>query len=319
MGLLSYPYVTLKIPMRQLFSLWLSCGAAILLLGSPAQSAEPALETAADRQVQLAQTELDRVRQLVEMGALPRVRIQEAEAKIEDAQDEAILAKDMYGDLPAQAASHAAADEMVAAAQRRFDRQQARVAEAQKMVDAGVAAKSYLEPLELELNSRQTALNLAHSRAQIMADLAARSQAPAPPLVEQPALDDSALATDGEEHYEGDGEFNEARDLPPIELAFSERFDRPLPISAEGETEVHREMGFDHRGRVDVAVVPSAPEGVWLREYLQARKIPYYAFSHAIPGRATAAHIHIGPGSTRLASPSQLSKRLAAHLAHSAD
>ena len=322
-GLLSYPYVTLKFPMRQLLSLLLCCGAT-LLLGSPARSAEPALEAAADKQVQLAQMELARVRELVELGALPRIRIEEAEAKIEDAKDEAILAKDMYGDFPDKAASQAAEDEMVAAAQRRFDRQQARVTEAQKMVDSGIAAKSYLEPLELELNARQTALNLAHSRAQLMADLAARSQAPAPPRVdardfEVPALDDSALALDGMEHYEGDGAFNEARDLPPLELAFSAQFDRPLPISAEGETNVHRAMGFDHRGRVDVAVVPGAPEGVWLREYLQARKIPYYAFTHAVPGKATGAHIHIGPGSTRLDGPSQLSKRLAAHSVHSAD
>lgn len=318
-GLLSYPYVTLKIPMRQLLSLLLSCGAAILWLGSPAQSAEPALEAAADKQVQLAQTELSRIRQLVEMGALPRIRIQEAEAKIEDAKDEAILAKDMYGDLSAAAAGQATADEMVAAAQRRVDRQQARVAEAQKMVDAGVAAESYMEPLQLELDSRQTALNLAHSRAQLMADLAARAQAPVTPPVDQPVLEDNALALDGEEHYEGDGRFDEARDLPPLELAFSEKFDRPLPISAEGETEVHRAMGFDHRGRVDVAVVPSAPEGVWLREYLQAREIPYYAFSHAIPGKATGAHIHIGPGSTHLVGPPQLSKHVVAHPVHSAD
>jgi hypothetical protein len=309
--------------MRQLLSLslsgLLSCGAAILLLGSGAQAAEPALQAAADKQVQLAQAELARVQQLVEMGALPRARVQEAQAKIEDAQDEVILAKDMYGDLPAQGASQATEEEMVAAAQRRFDRQQARMAEAQKMVDSGIAAKSYLEPLQLELSARETALNLARSRAELMADLAARVQAPAPPQLAVPALDDSALALDGEEHYEGAGEFSEARDLPRIELAFSEKFDRPLPISAEGETEVHRALGFDHRGRVDVAVAPGAPEGIWLREYLQARKIPYYAFSHAIPGKATAAHIHIGPGSTRLAAPSQFSRRLAAHSVHSAD
>jgi hypothetical protein len=122
------------------------------------------------------------------------------------------------------------------------------------------------------------------------------------------------------EHYEGDGGFEEARDLPALELAFAAKFDRPLPISAEGETEVHRALGFDHRGRIDVAVVPSAPEGVWLRQYLQMRKIPYYAFSRAIPGKATAAHIHIGPGSTRL--PSQTSSRVIKHVAvrtHSAD
>ena len=66
--------------------------------------------------------------------------------------------------------------------------------------------------------------------------------------------------------------------------------------------------------------VPGAPEGVWLREYLQSRRIPYYAFSHAIPGKATAAHIHIGPGSTHLAS--QVTTRLSKHSStrtHSAD
>ena len=39
------------------------------------------------------------------MGALPRVRIQEAEAKLADAQDEVILAHDLYGDLPEKGAN----------------------------------------------------------------------------------------------------------------------------------------------------------------------------------------------------------------------
>ncbi len=62
-------------------------------------------------------------------------------------------------------------------------------------------------------------------------------------------------------------------------------------------------MGFDHRGRIDVAIHPLAPEGIWLRRYLRSRKIPYYAFTFAIAGKATAAHIHIGPGSNRLPPP----------------
>ena len=67
-----------------------------------------------------------------------------------------------------------------------------------------------------------------------------------------------------------------------------------------GETDLHRSMGMDHSGRVDVAVNPGDPEGVWLRRYLKSRGIPYYAFTRAMRGKATAAHIHIGPGSTRL-------------------
>ncbi|HEX5228431.1 MAG TPA: hypothetical protein VFW44_12005 [Bryobacteraceae bacterium] len=302
--------------MRQLHRLLLSCGAAIVLAGTLAR-AENALATLADRQVQLAQQELARVQQLVEAGALPRARIQDAEAKLEDAKDAAILARDMYGDLPDKTAMEQVSSEMTAAAQRRFDREQARVEEARRLVDSGVAAKAYVDPLEAELNARRTALDFANVRAHLLADMANR-QAPIVPAVEEPALDDSGLTLQGMEHYEGDGAFKESRDLPAIELAFSAKFDRSLPISAEGETEVHRALGFDHRGRVDVALVPSGAEGVWLREYLQARKIPYYAFSHAIPGKATAAHIHIGPGSTHLVSQ-HLSKHSVARGVHTAD
>jgi hypothetical protein len=59
-------------------------------------------------------------------------------------------------------------------------------------------------------------------------------------------------------------------------------------------------MGFDHRGRVDVALKPDSREGQWLRKYLQARDIPYLAFRSAIRGVATNAHIHIGPPSNRI-------------------
>jgi hypothetical protein len=303
--------------MRQLLVVLLSLGAWIPF----AATAQPAEAPPADRGIELAQQELARVKDLVEAGALARVRVQEAQAKLEDAQDEVILAHALYGDLPEKGASEKASAEMIAAAQRRVDRQQTRLDEARRMVDAGVAARSYTASFEAELTSRQTSLDLARLRAHLMADRAAMNRisdqlAPAPSL-EPPAPDDSELFFQGMEHYEGDGIFNEERELPALELAFSSKFDRPLPISAEGETELHRALGFDHRGRVDVAVIPSAPEGVWLREYLQARKIPYYAFSRAIPGKATAAHIHIGPGSTRLVS-NQLSKHLSTRT-HSAD
>jgi hypothetical protein len=317
----SYLYGTLKFPMRQLLVLLLSLGAFILLAGTPARPAEAPADTAANKGIELAQQQLARVTDLVQVGALPRVRIQEAQANLEDAKDGVILAHDLYGDLPEKGASEEASAEMIAAAQRRLDRQQARLDDARKMVDAGVAAQNYLAPFEAELTARQTSLDLAHLRAHLMADRAAMNQQqPAPPVLESLPQDDSELFFQGMEHYEGDGAFNEYWDLPPLELAFADKFQRPLPISAEGETEVHRALGFDHRGRVDVAIVPSAPEGIWLRQYLQLRKIPYYAFSRAIPGKATAAHIHIGPGSTRLASQAthQLSKHLSVRT-HNAD
>lgn len=314
----SYPYGTLKIPMRQSTVLLLSFG-ALILSGIPAgaQTSDP---PSADKGIELAQQELARVNDLVSAGALPRNRIADAQANLDDAKDEVILAHDLYGDLPDQGASEAASAEMIAAAQRRLDRQQARVEQAKKLVDAGIATMTYLAPIEAELTARQTTLDLAHLRARLMADRVAlaQQQPPAPVFVPAPAgVDDSELLLHGMEHYEGSGTFSEARDLPALELAFSNKFDRPLPISAEGETEVHRGLGFDHRGRVDVAVAPSAPEGVWLRGYLKSRGIPYYAFSYAIRGKATGAHVHIGPGSTRL-NTNQLSKRMV-NRAHTAD
>ena len=330
--------------MRQLLALELSLVAGIFLGGTPAQPAE----APASQGIELAKQELSRVKSLVEVGALPRVRITQAEADLADAQDEVILAHALYGDLPesgaggeasagargaatadaGQAASadagEAASREMLAAAQRRVDRQQARLDEARKMVDAGVTARSYLTSFEAELTARQTSLDLAHLRARLIAEraseLASIAQHPVASLPELPT-DNRDLLFQGMERYDGSGVFEESRDLQPLELAFQSKFAHPLPISADGETEVHRTLGFDHRGRVDVAVRPEQPEGIWLRQYLKLRGIPYYAFARAIPGKATAAHIHIGPGSTRLHSQlvSHLPSPSRLHNVHNAD
>jgi hypothetical protein len=100
--------------------------------------------------------------------------------------------------------------------------------------------------------------------------------------------------------YDGNGIFTPT-DLKTLEVAYVSRFAKALPISADGETAVHRSLGFDHRGRVDVAVTPDQPEGLWLMRYLESKRIPYFAFRAAVPHQATGAHIHVGPGSTKLA------------------
>ena len=98
--------------------------------------------------------------------------------------------------------------------------------------------------------------------------------------------------------YVGSGFFSPV-DRKIVGAAFEKRFGRPLPISVEGESLTHRSMGFDHQGRVDVALTPDQPEGIWLCQYLRAMGIPYFAFRTAMAGRATGAHIHIGPPSDR--------------------
>jgi len=256
----------------------------------------------ADKKIDLAKQSLQRIADLVKVGALPRVRLEEAELDMTDAEDDAILARTLYGDLPIQNLSEKMGEEMVAAAQRRVERQQNRVILAQKMVVDGVTAASSLTPLEDELKMRELNLSLAHSRAKLIGELAslARFEQSMQQVKAVTTLEYRDFVSPGMEHYEGSGLFNESRDLKPLEIAFVKKFDRPLPISADGETAVHRSMGFDHRGRVDVALHPAAREGIWLKNYLRARGIPYYAFTRAMAGSATAAHIHIGPGSTKL-------------------
>jgi hypothetical protein len=286
--------------MRQFLSLVLS----ILALPAFAQTPADSPEANANKRIELAQQDLQKISQLVQAGALPKVRLEQAEQDVADAQDDAVLARCLYGELPVEQLTDKLLDDMTAAAQRRVERQQARVDALQKLVNEGIAAQSILLAPEQELSVRRLNLDLAHSRAHIMAELAAlaKYKKTSQEIQDTTHLEYGDIFAPGMEHYEGNGMFQETRDLKALSIAFAKKFEHPLPISATGETDLHRALGFDHTGRVDVALNPSDPEGIWLRRYLKARKIPYYAFTRAIPGKATAAHIHIGPGSTRLHS-----------------
>jgi|SRR5271165_1823668 len=276
---------------------------SILALSLGAQSFDGTLsyqinETAATNSIRLAHDQLRRINSLVEIGALPRVRLEQAQRDLADAQDEVILEGTLYGNLPIASLTEETANNMIAAAQRRLDRQRQRIEDANKLVDEGIIARNSVCSLQDEMNMRTMSLTLAHSRADLIAEIAAMARSE---RAMETLLSAGVGPFAGEmEHYEGNGLFNEGKDLKPIEAAFAHKFEKPLPISADGETDVHRALGFDHRGRVDVAVSPGQKEGQWLMSYLKAKKIPFYAFSHAIPGKATGAHIHIGTGSTRL-------------------
>lgn len=266
-----------------------------LSLSLPAQQIPTAFSIASARKTEAAETQLRQVKQLVSAGALPASRIQEATDSLADARDEEILDRTLYGAVMAQDLDSSQAEAMVDAATRRRNRQQAKLEQFQKLIGAGVIARGEVSAIEDELHMRETALSLAEHRAQLfaqIADSARREEA----ILANPAIGGTPLM----EKFAGNGQFDEQKQLKPLETAFQNRFHAGLPISANGETELHRSLGFDHRGRVDVAVSPDAPEGRWLKRYLELRKIPYYAFRAAVPGQATGAHIHIGPGSTRI-------------------
>jgi hypothetical protein len=176
------------------------------------------------------------------------------------------------------------------------ERRKQALEDARKLVDDGVASLLSLTPLLEELDWARKEQDLAESRARFTRELT--QMARAEELLESKLNHAPADARELADRYDGDGVFNMGT-FTRVELDFEKQFGKPMPVSAMGETAVHRSLGFDHRGRVDVALHPDQPEGHWLLEYLVNRHIPYFAFRQAVPGKATGAHIHIGPMSTR--------------------
>jgi hypothetical protein len=251
-------------------------------------------QTAADPEVTRARAGIERLRQLVEAGAAPRVQLERAEEALADAEDVAYLRHTLYGaDLTEEQT-----ESMIQAAERRLARRQKALAQAREMVQAGVATELSLGAFLEELDRSRKEFDLAESSARLCRELAAMARVEE--AFEQQLAQAPANARGLADRFDGNGVFSMA-DFRRIESAFVARFYKTLPVSAMGETAVHRSLGFDHRNRVDVAIHPDQTEGVWLRQFLTENHIPFFAFRQAVPGKATGAHIHIGPSSTRLA------------------
>jgi hypothetical protein len=250
-----------------------------------------------DSTVIRARQVLEQVTRLVASGALPAIRLRKAQEDLQDALDGSILKKSLYSTdmLPEQA------DQMIMVAQRMVFRRERALLDMQQLVSAGVISRSEAEASGVNLDRAKQELDWAQTRATLVQQMAESVRL-------EKAI--ASMETQAESHpewignvytkYDGSGIFTPA-ELKTLEVDYLNRFAKPLPISAEGETAVHRSLGFDHRGRVDVAVTPDQPEGLWLMHYLESKRIPYFAFRAAVPHQATGAHIHVGPGSTRLA------------------
>lgn len=259
-----------------------------LALCAFALSAETGGEVARERAA------MEKLRALVEAGAAPRAQLERQEAKVADAIDSDLLRATLYGaDLTEDQTGG-----MISAAERRWDRRKGELAAARKLVEEGAASQLSLGPYLENLDRARREYDLAISRARLCRELTemARSEQELENALAQSAAEAAAMAR----RFEGAASFTLA-EFRRLEAAYETRFSRSLPVSALGDTAVHRALGFDHRDRVDVAVHPDQPEGVWLRQYLEINRIPYIAFRHAVRGKATGAHIHVGPASHRLA------------------
>ncbi|MDX2267954.1 MAG: hypothetical protein NW208_07600 [Bryobacter sp.] len=245
-----------------------------------------------------AQEELKRIEQLANVGAVSRLRLEEARSAVADEQDQEILNRLLYGKVGVENLTPGQTNTLVEAAARRIDRT-ARAYESQvRLVREGVIPPSRVEELEKELAARRLTLQLAENRARVFEELLAMAEAEEEFLLPEVQREPSPDV----QYFLGSGALRESH-FAYVSAAFERQFGTPLPVSAKGQTALHTSFGFDHSGRVDVAVHPDQPEGLWLRETLEKLKVPYIALRRARPGKSTGPHIHIGPPSTRLRSP----------------
>jgi hypothetical protein len=228
----------------------------------------------------------------VQQGVLPVNDLAKAQDDLNDALDMSILRYSAITTdlLPEQA------DQMVAVAERMFLRRQKRSMQTRQLVETGILARSEADASTSDVISAKLQLDLAIERARLVKDLALQKQ-----LAEVETEAESHPEWNGQVYtrYDGNGVFTRA-DFDKISAAYFRTFGHMIPVSADGQTAVHTALGFNHAGRIDIALNPDQPEGVWLLRYLQRNKIPYYAFRGAVAHKATGAHIHLGTASTRL-------------------
>jgi len=179
------------------------------------------------------------------------------------------------------------------------ERAEARLTRDRELVARGVVAAADVTASERALEDARAAVDKTRAEIAQAAALAAEAAA-ARELAALPPAAPGAVQTGATLiRHEGRAPWSLAQ-LPALERFFTERFHRPLPISARGQTPVHDRLGFDHRDALDVAVTPDSPEGTALMAYLRGAGISFMAFRGAVKGEATGAHIHVGPASRRL-------------------
>jgi hypothetical protein len=254
-------------------------------------------QTPGEREFSRAQSNIEELRKQVDAGVTPRARLEQAEEALADARDAELLSRTLYGkDLTEEQSA-----DMEAAALRRLERRKATIDKLQQIVEAGALPLRGMDGAVEDLNWARKEYELVVKRAGLVRELAEMARAEQQALeAQEDQIPAPSVGGPVMEHFEGDGSFTK-EDFKHVLLAYEKQFSKPLPISAQGETALHRSLGFDHRDRVDVALFPDAAEGLWLRHYLEVSDIPYYAFRNSVPGKATAAHIHIGPPSNRIA------------------
>ncbi len=241
----------------------------------------PAMGWAQDAASGEKDLEVQRTEALIKEGALPAHALAQIESDIEakrlkDRLSELLRRKELTPqELP----------ELLATAARVRDQAQAALRRQQSLVDAGAAPVNSLSEVKSEADFAAKQYELADSRSRLVRELA--TMARAENYVDELEDEDLAFASEGDASQWDS-------DIAEIDAIYFNEFGQHLPISAAGDTDLHRSMGFDHTGRYDVALNPDDLEGFFLTTLLDSWGIPYIAFRSAVPGQATGPHVHIG-------------------------
>ncbi|MXY70701.1 MAG: hypothetical protein F4Y47_19390 [Acidobacteriia bacterium] len=249
-------------------------GAAIGLASVPAANAQ-------------ADPELERVENLVRAGALPRRALVEAQTErlkrgYRETLNRTLLSETLgKGELKLMLD---AADGLVRIARENLDLALARV-------EAGVIPARSLQEAKDELAGAERQAELANTRADLIRQM--ERMVAAETYLEELEGEDLAYRFEGFDDYE-------LAMLEEVGDMYRYTFGSSPPVSADGDTHLHRSMGLDHTGRIDVALHPDSDEGMFLIYMLESLGIPYIAFRSAVPGQSTGPHIHVGPPSDRI-------------------
>lgn len=234
-----------------------------------------------------ADPELERVEKLVRAGALPRRALVDAQTEklkrgYRETLNRTLLSETLEkGELRTMLD---AADGLVRIARENLNVVMARV-------EAGVIPLRHLQEAKDQLAGAERQAELANTRADLIRQM--ERMVAAETYLEELEGEDLAYRFEGFDEYEL-GMLEEIGDM------YRYTFGSSPPISADGDTDLHRSMGLDHTGRIDVALHPDSDEGLFLIYMLESLGIPYIAFRSAVPGQSTGPHIHVGPPSDRI-------------------
>lgn len=240
----------------------------LFCLGSVARPETPNLSTLIQEQVDRANAKLERMREAYAKGAISRRELEQAEEEARDAERRLQDASQAGKPLGPEGARRRVED-----ARHDYEKAAAKASKLAELYAAGVVSRNEAESAKAAADQAETWLKLNEHLAQLVE---AAANAPRPK---------TALP--------GSGGFS-IQAFFQLQDDYLKEFHQALPVSAFGPSETHEKLGFDHDGRVDIALNPDSTEGRWLVAQLELRGIPFIAFRHAVTGKATGAHIHMG-------------------------